>query len=302
MGQTHSNTNNGEAERTMVEQDAMVLNEEPAMKKQVTLSLAETSVGDESDEGEDSDDEYDAEFEEARAERRRILEEAKELKKLARMYLHPEDPIVTNPSACARCYFDRASAVEQESYEEAEERANVLADAANLKRLAVHYMHPEIGVKTTDSTAYARNYFDRASAVEQESYEEAEERANVLADAANLKRLAVHYMHPEIGVKSTDSTVYGRNYFSRFSADEVDSVEESEERAKALADCEALLKRIDVVSKNSTSAKTVLPLPSKVIPAPQVKTVDTSITKSVSRSASHVKLFGLDEESGDNSF
>ena len=184
----------------------------------------------------------------ARAERRRILEEAQELKKLARMYLHPEDPIVSNPSACARCYFDRASAVEQESYEEAEERANVLADAANLKRLAVHYMHPEIGVKTTDPT------------------------------------------------------VYGRNYFNRFSADEVDSVEESEERAKVLADCEALLKRIDVVSNSSVTAKTVLPMPSKVIPAPLVKTVDTSVTKSVSRSASHVKLFGLDEESGDNSF
>jgi hypothetical protein len=214
------------------------------------------------------------------------------------MYLHPEDPVVSNPTACARCYFDRASAVEQESYEEAEERASILADAANLKRLAVHYMHPEIGVKTTDSTACARNYFDRASAIEQESYEEAEERAGILADAANLKRLAVHYMHPEIGVKTTDPTVFGRNYFSRFSADEVDSIEESEERAQALADCTALLKRLD-----ATVPGTIAPsISSKVIPAPIVKTVDTTVTKSVSRSASHVKLFGLGEESGDATF
>ena len=42
MGQTHSNIDNGEAESTMVEQDAMVLNEEPVMKNQVSFSLAET--------------------------------------------------------------------------------------------------------------------------------------------------------------------------------------------------------------------------------------------------------------------
>jgi hypothetical protein len=74
MGQTHSNVDNGEAERAMVEQDAMVLNEEPAMKKQVTLSLAETSVGDESDEEEDSDDEYDAEFEEGKCRRKHLIQ------------------------------------------------------------------------------------------------------------------------------------------------------------------------------------------------------------------------------------
>lgn len=60
MGQTQSIINNGEAERTMVEQDAMVLKEEPVMKKQVSSSLAETSVE------EESDDDYDAEFEEGK--------------------------------------------------------------------------------------------------------------------------------------------------------------------------------------------------------------------------------------------
>ena len=163
-------------------------------------------------------------------------------------------------------------------------------------------MHPEVGVQTTDSTACARNYFDRASAVEQESYEEAEERASVLADAANLKRLAVHYMHPEVGVQTTDPTVFGRNYYSRFSADDVDSIEESEERAQALADCAALLKRLDDTSSGIETVKVVSSVSQKVISAPIVKTVDTSVTKSVSRSASHVKLFGLDEESGDTTF
>lgn len=60
MGQTQSIINNGEVERTMVEQDAMVLKEEPVMKKQVSSSLAETSVE------EESDDDYDAEFEEGK--------------------------------------------------------------------------------------------------------------------------------------------------------------------------------------------------------------------------------------------
>merc|ERR1712154_218199 len=49
----------------------------------------------------------------------------------------------------------------------------VLADAAALKQLAVDYAHPEIGVVTTDPTATARCYFNRPSAPEQESTEEA---------------------------------------------------------------------------------------------------------------------------------
>jgi hypothetical protein len=109
-------------------------------------------------------------------------------------------------------------------------------------------------------------------------------------------------MHPEIGVKITDPTVFGRNYFSRFSADEVDSIEESEERAQALADCAALLKRLDDTVPGAEAVKIVPSISSKVIPAPIVKTVDTTVTKSVSRSASHVKLFGLGEESGDATF
>jgi len=181
-------------------------------------------------------------YEEAE-ERAMVLADAVALKKLAVDYMHPELGVVTSDAtSTARCYFDRASAPEQESYEEAEERAMVLADALALKKLAVDYMHPELGVVTSDSTATARCYFDRASAPEQESYEEAEERAAILADALALKKLAVDYMHPELGVVTSDATSTARCYFDRASAPEQESYEEAEERAAILADALALKK------------------------------------------------------------
>jgi uncharacterized protein YqiB (DUF1249 family) len=174
-------------------------------------------------------------------ERARILEDAKQLKQLAVDYMHPELPVVSNdPTACARCYFDRPSAPEQESMEEAEERAMALADAAALKQAAIEYLHPELPVVSNDSTACARCYFDRPSAPEQESMEEAEERARILADAAALKKLAVDFMHPEVPVTTSDPTVFGRSYFNRASAPEQESLEEAEERARILADAKQL--------------------------------------------------------------
>merc|ERR1712007_312317 len=95
-----------------------------------------------------------------------------------------------------------------------------LADAVALKKLAVDYMHPELGVVTSDPTATARCYFDRASAPEQESIEEAEERAMALTDAVALKKLAVDYMHPELGVVTSDPAATARCYFDRASAPE----------------------------------------------------------------------------------
>ena len=46
----------------------------------------------------------------------------------------------------------------------ADDIAFVLDEAAALKKLAIDYMHPEIGVTATDATAFGRNYFNRASA------------------------------------------------------------------------------------------------------------------------------------------
>jgi uncharacterized protein (UPF0261 family) len=172
-----------------------------------------------------------------------ILEDALKLKKAARAYLHPEDPVVTEDAAVfGRNYFNRASAPEVESLEEANERARVLADAMALKKAAVDYMHPEIGVKSADGACFGRNYFNRASAPDTEDDEFADERADVLADALALKQAAIDYLHPEIGVKKTDGACFGRNYFNRPSAPETEDVEEANERAQILVDALALKK------------------------------------------------------------
>ena len=133
-------------------------------------------------------------------ERLRILEDARQLKQLAAAFLHPERPVEVESTSCARCYFDRHSAPEQESNEEAEERRAVLEDAAALKRLAVDYMHPEMHVESSDMTSCARCYFDRPSVPQQESVEDAEERALILEDVKSLRRAAFEYLHPEVNL------------------------------------------------------------------------------------------------------
>eukprot|EP01083_Nonionella_stella_P304160 1055703_1 len=185
----------------------------------------------------DSDDE---EVDEELAERLRILDDAKKLKALAVAFLHPEKPVEVDATACARCYFDRPSAPEQEDIEETEYRRQVLEDAAALKKLAFDYAHPEVKVVSSDATATARCYFDRASAPEQESLEEADYRHQVLADAAALKKLAIDYAHPEVGVESSDPTATARCYFDRASAPVQESLEETEYRRQVLEDAAAL--------------------------------------------------------------
>lgn len=49
---------------------------------------------------------------------------------------------------------------------------------------------------------------------------EEKEGASVLEDAMTLKKVAVDYLHPEVPVIATEPTVFGRNYFGRFSAPE----------------------------------------------------------------------------------
>eukprot|EP00563_Minutocellus_polymorphus_P021218 CAMPEP_0197733570 /NCGR_PEP_ID=MMETSP1434-20131217/43970_1 /TAXON_ID=265543 /ORGANISM="Minutocellus polymorphus, Strain CCMP3303" /LENGTH=323 /DNA_ID=CAMNT_0043320945 /DNA_START=54 /DNA_END=1025 /DNA_ORIENTATION=- len=241
-----------------------------------------------------SDDEYDSdeesvdeEFDEYVAERLRILADAHALKEMARAYLHPEEPVVApDPTACARCYFDRASAPEQESVEEAEDRATVLADAQALKEQAVWHAHPELPVATTDATATARCYFDRASAPEQESLEEAEYRAAVLADALALKEQAVMYAHSELPVVSSDPTACARCYFDRASAphdaEQIIStsayaVEKEEEES-----LEDHMQKLEALAPAASKVKTV--------PAagPEAAT-------SIHRSASEVHLFDLQD-------
>ncbi len=185
----------------------------------------------------------DAELDEGLAERLRILADARALKNLATAFLHPENPVVTTDGdACGRNYFSRPSAPLQMEDEDADEIAEILEDALKLKKAARAYLHPEDPVVTEDAAVFGRNYFNRASAPEVESLEEANELTCVLADAMALKKAAVDYMHPEIGVKSADGACFGRNYFNRASAPESEDDEFADERAKILADALTLNK------------------------------------------------------------
>merc|ERR1712160_92764 len=135
-------------------------------------------------------------------ERAQILADVYALKKLAVDYAHPEIAVsTTDASVSARNYFSRSSAP---TNEESEERAQILADAAALKKFAVDYAHPEIAVSTTDASVSGRNYFSRLSAFKEECDGVMEERELVMADAAALKKLAIAYAHPEHGVTTTD--------------------------------------------------------------------------------------------------
>ncbi|CAJ1960798.1 unnamed protein product, partial [Cylindrotheca closterium] len=117
------------------------------------------------------------EDEEIAAERDLVLKEARQLKKLAVDYLHPERPVVTtDPFACGRNYFTRPSAPLPEDEEIAAERDLILKEARQLKKLAVDYLHPERPVVTTDPFACGRNYFTRPSAPLPEDEEIAAER------------------------------------------------------------------------------------------------------------------------------
>ena len=169
-------------------------------------------------------------------ERLLILEDAKQLKNLAVAFLHPEAPIKSDEISKARCYFDRFSAPQQQSFEDTVYIENTLEDALNLKQLAINYMHPEIGIASSNPLTCARCNFSRYSAIEQESVEESEERAVILDDAIKLRQAARQYLYPEEGVVTSYAPSYGRCYFSRYSAIEQESVEESEERAVILDD------------------------------------------------------------------
>jgi hypothetical protein len=136
-------------------------------------------------------DEFEPETEIERLEREQVLHDTMILKQYARFYLHPELPVITtDPAACARCYFDRPSTPEQEARDEMEEHTHILEEVELLKTYAKFYLHPEVPVETKDFAARERCYFDRPSAPERNSWEEAEERHQILVDAAKLEVLA----------------------------------------------------------------------------------------------------------------
>jgi hypothetical protein len=231
--------------------------------------------------------------------------------------MHPEVGVTSTDGACfGRNYFNRPSAPETEDVKVADERARVLADAAALKKLAIDYMHPEVGVISTDGACFGRNYFNRSSAPETEDVEVADERSRVLSEAVALKTLAVDYMHPEVGVTSTDGACFGRNYFNRPSAPETEDEDLAIEEAHILAEAAALKKQaadymhpeVGVKTTDSTvfgrnyfnqeaSALEKLAAAVKGAKLPSTKSSssdnDLGITK---KSASSVNLFGLSED------
>ena len=219
-------------------------------------------------------------------ERAQILADAKALKDRAVMYAHPELPVVTTDLP-ARCYFDRASAPEQESLEEMEERAQILADAKALKDRAVMYAHPELPVEVS-AIATARCYFDRASAPEQESLEEMEERAQILADAADLKKMAVLYAHPELPIEVSPIAT-ARCFFDRasapYDAEQIISTSaycaelEEEKQQKEKESLEQHMDRLEALAPAAT----------------KVKTVPAAGPEAIPRSASQVHLFDLQD-------
>ena len=173
----------------------------------------------------------DTEWDEFVEERRRVLEDAENLKQMANFYHHPGAPVKVDGFATARCYFNRASAPTNEEYDEEwevfqKERRRVLADAKNLKQMANFNLHPESPVEV-DGFATARCYFDRASALHSEcTYDEdldeeweefQKERNRILEDAKNLKQMATFYLHPGAPVE-VDGFATARCYFDRASA------------------------------------------------------------------------------------
>ena len=71
-----------------------------------------------------------------------------------------------------------------------EEHTHILEEVELLKAYAKFYLHPEVPVETKDFAARERCYFDRPSAPERNSWEEAEERHQIMVDAAKLEVLA----------------------------------------------------------------------------------------------------------------
>merc|ERR1711935_315128 len=173
--------------------------------------------------------------EEDAEERERILAEAKQLKEVAGWYANPHQPVKSDSVATARNFFTRPSAPEYE--EDTEERDQILAEAKELKKVAGWYANPEQPVKS-DSIATARNFFSRPSAPEYE--EDTEERDQILAEAKELKKVAGWYLEPEKPI-AVDSTSYGRNFFTRPSAEQA-TKEDEEEISRILSDALELKK------------------------------------------------------------
>merc|ERR1712174_89902 len=153
-------------------------------------------------------------------ERVQILADAAALKKEAIYYNSPEVPVHVDPTTFGRNFF----MADSDSEVDEKERELILGEATMLKELATNYQHPEVKVDSSDATLFGRNYFNRFDGSEVVEEEDAEERAQILADAAALKKEAVYYNCPEASV-DVDPTAFGRKFFTSDSDSEIDEEE-----------------------------------------------------------------------------
>jgi len=161
-------------------------------------------------------------------ERAQALAEARLLKEQTTNYYCPEKK-VTVESFGSRCYFERASAPETVTKDEADAKADLLSDATLIKKLAIDFVHPENQVKSADAFSFGRNYFTNCSTVSTESKGEVVERAQVIDETTLLKEHATNFLCPELDLSNTDPSIYGRNYFGRVTATDVLSKEDAGE-------------------------------------------------------------------------
>jgi len=132
------------------------------------------------------------EEEDEQEERRQILATAAEMKKIASWYLHPSQPLETSPMASARCYFDRASAVEQETKENADDRAEALEAAKEMSKVVSWFTNPSQPVEVSPMASAHCTFSDKVM----DSKEEADERAEILADCKQLSKVASWFSNP----------------------------------------------------------------------------------------------------------
>jgi hypothetical protein len=206
-------------------------------------------------------------------ERERIMADVAALKQSAVHFLHPELPVVTKDgTACGRNYFSRFSAPE---WGVDTEKDLVLKDVEMLRQAAFDFMHPETRMRS--SIACARNYFSRASANANEDLQDAVEREQCLMEARALKKRAVDFMHPEMPVLITDSCVFGRNFFNRFSATESVAADENDHRSQILADAAALKRLATEYLHPELPVRSEVPCTRNYFDRPSAKFHDTMI-------------------------
>mmetsp|Transcript_31547 Transcript_31547/g.52082 ORF Transcript_31547/g.52082 Transcript_31547/m.52082 type:complete len:272 (-) Transcript_31547:426-1241(-) len=152
-----------------------------------------------------------------------ILEDCRMLKQYAAFHLHPERPVDTaDPTAFARCYFNRPSdGPQQETVEETQEIFRILEECPASRACAANYLNPEFLGDSNSNVFLCRE--------------------EILADIEALKVYAKFHLHPELPVEITDTLASReRNYFVCPSIPEREKREEAEEHHQILEDARHL--------------------------------------------------------------